>query len=305
MRNKRVGTISMAIVLIGFGVLLFLAQINQLSAVELAMKLWPIVLILLGGEILWFSYKGKNEDGDIKIRYDIFSVFIVMIILFANISIYGLLEFGLMDSLKSEITSTTFNYDLPLEEYMVDSSIEKIVINASGYSGVNIRTDKGDKVITSGSVNIRSNSEENAVNQLDENIININKSGNTMYLTVKDRMNHDYNIRDLNLIIPDDKAIEINGGNNLHLIMDSVNKDVLIDNVNGINLRVGKNSNAKIETISDYEQGYEQGLKGNVKWNTTQIGDELNPRYKGELIYGDGSNSLNIINSYDITVNEI
>lgn len=305
MRNKRVGTISMAIVLIGFGVLLFLAQINQLSAVELAMKLWPIVLILLGGEILWFSYKGKNEDGDIKIRYDIFSVFIVMIILFANISIYGLLEFGLMDSLKSEITSTTFNYDLPLEEYMVDSSIEKIVINASGYSGVNIRTDKGDKVITSGSVNIRSNSEENAVNQLDENIININKSGNTMYLTVKDRMNHDYNIRDLNLIIPDDKAIEINGGNNLHLIMDSVNKDVLIDNVNGINLRVGKNSNAKIETISDYEQGYEQGLKGNVKWNTTQIGDELNPRYKGELIYGDGSNSLNIINSYNITVDEI
>ena len=305
MRNKRVGTISMAIVLIGFGVLLFLAQINQLSAVELAMKLWPIVLILLGGEILWFSYKGKNEDGDIKIRYDIFSVFIVMIILFANISIYGLLEFGLMDSLKSEITSTTFNYDLPLEEYMVDSSIEKIVINASGYSGVNIRTDKGDKVITSGSVNIRSNSEENAVNQLDENIININKSGNTMYLTVKDRMNHDYNIRDLNLIIPDDKAIEINGGNNLHLIMDSVNKDVLIDNVNGINLRVGKNSNAKIETISDYEQGYEQGLKGNVKWNTTQIGDELSPRYKGELIYGDGSNSLNIINSYNIIVDEI
>lgn len=301
MRSKRVGTISMAIVLIGFGVLLFLAQINQLSAVELAMKLWPSVLILLGGEILWFSYKGKNEDGDIKIRYDLFSVFIVMIILFVNIGIYGLLEFGLMDSLKAEISSTTFNYELPLEEYIVDSSIEKIVINSTGYQGVKIRTGKDDKVITSGFVNIRSNSEENAANQLDENIISINKSGNTMYLTVKDRMNYDYNIQDLNIIIPDNKEIEINGGNDLYLIMDTFNKDVLIDKVNGINLRIGKGSNAKIETIFNDEQE----LSGNVKWNTTQIGDELNPRYKGELIYGDGSNSLNIINSYNITVDEI
>lgn len=301
MRSKRVGTISMAIVLIGFGVLLFLAQINQSSAVELAMKLWPSVLILLGGEILWFSYKGKNEDGDIKIRYDVFSVFIVMIILFVNIGIYGLLEFGLMDSLKAEIGSTTFNYELPLEEHVVDSSIEKIVINATGYQGFKIRTGKDDKVITSGFVNIRSNSEENAANQLDENIISINKSGNTMYLTVKDRMNYDYNIQDLNIIIPDNKEIEINGGNDLHLIMDTFNKDVLIDKVHGINLRIGKGSNVKIETIFNEEQE----LSGNVKWNTTQIGDELNPRYKGELIYGDGSNSLNIINSYDITVNEI
>lgn len=305
MKNKRIGTISMAIFLIGFGVLLFIAQINQVSAIELAMKLWPSILILLGGEILWFSYKSKSEDGDIKIRYDIFSVFIVMIILFVNIGIYGILELGLMDSLKAEISSTTFNYELPLEEYIVDSSIEKIVIDGSGYSSLNIRTGKDEKVVASGFVNIRSNSEENAENQLQNNILSMNKSGNTMYLTVKGSMNYDYNVQDLNIIIPDNKEIEINGGSDIDLIMDSINKDVLIDNVHGVNLRVGKNSNAKIETISDYEEGYEQGLEGNVKWNTTQIGDEFNPRYKNELTYGDGSNSLNIINSYDITVNEI
>jgi hypothetical protein len=304
MKNKRVGTISMAIVLIGFGVLLFLAQINQLSAVELAMKLWPMILILLGGEVLWYSFKSKDEE-NVKIRYDVFSVFIVIVILSVNVGIYGLLEFGLIDSLKAEITSTTFNYELPLEEYMIDSSIEKIVINAPRYHGFKIRTGKVDKVITSGSINIRSESEENVANKLEQNIISINKSGNTMYLTVKDWISSNHNIQDLNLIIPDDKEIEVNGGNDLYLIMENINKDVLIDNVHGINLRVGKNSNAKIETISNYEQGHEQELKGNVKWNTTQLGDESNPKYKGELIYGDGTNSLNIINSYDITVNEI
>ena len=302
MKNKRVGTISMAIVLIGFGVLLFISQINGLSAVELAMKLWPSILILLGGEILWFSYKNKGEDENIKIRYDVFSVFIVMIILFVNIGIYGVLELGLMDSLKDEIASEVFSYELPLEEYLVDSSIEKIVINGLGYAGFKIRTNKGDKITASGSIRIKSKSEENLENQIDTNIFTINQSGTTMYLTVKDRINYDYNVQDLNIIIPDDKEIEINGGSDIDLIMDNINKNVLIDNVHGINLRVGKNSNAKIETVSDYEEEYEQG---NVEWNTRQIGNEDRPRYKNELIYGDGSNSVNIINSYNIRVNEI
>jgi len=61
MKNKRVGTISMAIVLIGFGILIFIAQINKLSAVELAIKFWPGILILLGIEILIYSYAGKKR----------------------------------------------------------------------------------------------------------------------------------------------------------------------------------------------------------------------------------------------------
>ncbi len=49
-KKRRVGTISMAIVLIAFGILIFIAQINKVSAVELAIKFWPAVLFLLGGE---------------------------------------------------------------------------------------------------------------------------------------------------------------------------------------------------------------------------------------------------------------
>ncbi len=52
MENKRVGTISMGIVLIGFGILILVAQINKISAVELAVKFWPTILMLIGGEVL-------------------------------------------------------------------------------------------------------------------------------------------------------------------------------------------------------------------------------------------------------------
>lgn len=110
MKNKRVGTISMAIVLIGFGILIFIAQINKLSAVELSIKFWPMILILLGGEILWYSYKTKDEE-NIKIRYDVFSVFIVMLILSINIAIYGFIETGIMDLIKLKVDEEIYYYE--------------------------------------------------------------------------------------------------------------------------------------------------------------------------------------------------
>ena len=173
MKNRRVGTISMAIVLIGFGILIFVAQINKVSAVELAIKFWPGILILLGGEILICSFMTKKENEDFLIRYDIFSIFIVMIILAVNVGIYGLMEFGIMEHIKSEISSQTFNYELPLEEYIVEENIEKIIIDGPRYSDFTIRTNKDNKINASGFINVTADSEENAKKVLDESFINI------------------------------------------------------------------------------------------------------------------------------------
>ena len=110
MKNKRVGTISMAIVLIGFGILILIAQINTISAVELAIKFWPMILILLGGEVLWYSFKSKDEE-DMRIRYDVFSIFIVMVILSVNIGIYGFIETGGMDLIKLKVNEEIHYYE--------------------------------------------------------------------------------------------------------------------------------------------------------------------------------------------------
>ena len=110
MKTKRVGTISMAIVLIGFGILIFIAQINALSAVELSMKFWPMILIVLGGEILWYIYKSKDSE-DIKIKYDILSIFIVMVILSVNMVIYGFIETGIMDLIKIRVNEEIHYYN--------------------------------------------------------------------------------------------------------------------------------------------------------------------------------------------------
>ncbi len=302
MKNRRVGTISMAIVLIGFGILIFIAQINELSAAELAIKFWPSILVLLGGEILWFSFKEKKENEGIIIRYDVFSVFIVMIILFVNILIYGLVETGVMTVIKSRVASQTFNYELPFEEYSVEDGIEKIIIDGPRYSEFTVRTSKSNKITTSGFINITTDNKENAEKLLNENHISINKSGNIMYITFKDKSDYyQYNLRDLNIIIPDNKEVEINGGNDLDLIVDSLDNNLIVDNINRLKIRINEKLNVKVETTANNEEE----LRGNVKWNTTQIGSENFPKYKGELIYGDGNNILKILNCYDIAVDGI
>ncbi|SHF19880.1 hypothetical protein SAMN02745784_03136 [Tissierella praeacuta DSM 18095] len=297
MKTKRVGTLSMAIVLIGFGILIFIAQISQLSAVELAIKFWPSILILLGGEILWFSFKEKKEEEKVVIRYDIFSVFMVMIVLGINICIYSLIETGAMNWIKTKISSETYNYELPFEEYIVDDSIEKIVINGQNYSSLTVRTDKINKIISSGAINITSNSEESAKKILDEDYININKSDNIIYVSFKEN----YNLKNLSITIPDNKKVEVNGGNDLDLILDNISNNFIVDNIRRVKLRVNKESDIKLETIINDEENF----KGNVKWNIVQFGNEESPKYKGELVYANGSNIINILNSHEVEVNEI
>jgi len=297
MKTKRVGTLSMAIVLIGFGILIFIAQINQLSAVELAIKFWPSILILLGGEILWFSFKEKKEEEKVVIRYDIFSVFMVMIVLGINICIYSLIETGAMNWIKTKILSETYNYELPFEEYIVDDSIEKIVINGQNYSSLTVRTDKINKIISSGAINITSISEKNAKKILDEDYININKSDNIIYVSFKEN----YNLKNLSITIPDNKKVEVNGGNDLDLILDSISNNFIVDNIRRVKLRVSKESDIKLETTINDEENF----KGNVKWNIVQLGNGESPKYKGELVYANGSNIINILNSHEVEVNEI
>lgn len=101
LKIKRVGTITFAVSLIALGILIFVSQISSNYTLELALKLWPLTLIMLGGEILWNRYRSKEED--VVIKYDLLSIFLVFIVLFTNLGLYTLLEIGIIDMLKASI----------------------------------------------------------------------------------------------------------------------------------------------------------------------------------------------------------
>jgi hypothetical protein len=303
MKKRRVGTTSMAIVLIAFGVIIFIAQINHISAVNLAIKFWPMILFLLGGEILWYSYRYKEED--INIRYDIFSIFIILVIVFMNLGIYGLIETGLMTKVNRMVLSENYTFSIPYNEIQVDDTIEKIVINQPNYYNLTIRTEENNKLLYSGHVDIAADSEEKAKELLNKEHMIAKKSGNTLYVSFMERpsYNRENYIRpyDTTLIIPKNKKVEITGGNDLQLVLDDIKNDWVIDSINRVKIRLDENIDAKINAFVQYQEI----LKGNVKWSSIEEGTEEKPKVKGELIYKNGSNNINILNCDEVFVDEL
>lgn len=79
MRQHRVGTLSLGITLIFFG-LLFLAKIfiTDLSY-EIVFKLWPAILIFLGSEILISNFRQQSGEG---LLYDKTAIALIVLLSF-------------------------------------------------------------------------------------------------------------------------------------------------------------------------------------------------------------------------------
>lgn len=291
MRIKRVGTISMGIVLIAFGAILFLSQINKFSALNMVMKIWPVILILIGLEVLWYRYASKDEG--IVIKYDLFSIFVVLVILFVNMGIFTINESGLINKLQSMLLSTNYNMDTPINEYITDESINKIIIDDT--NNLVIRATSENKINGVSKMNVYAPSKEEANELASSDNIRYEKSGNTLYVYSSNNVNNSYsysNMRSLEIFLPEDIDVEVMNCYNLDLIFNGFSNKWTFDGIDNINIRLDKISNV---TIKAFVESLDF-LNGNIKWTFNNF---------GEFVNGDGANVINILNSSDITVNEV
>lgn len=291
MKIKRVGTISMGIVLISFGVILFLSQVNKFSALNMVLKIWPLILILMGLEVLWYRYMSKDEG--IVIKYDLFSIFTILIILIVNMGIFTISESGLIDRFQSMVVSSNYDMDKAVNEYIIDESIKKIIINDA--NNLVIRSTKDNKISGISKANVYASSKEEAyeLNSMDN--VKYEKSGNTLYIYFPNNMNNNYsysNTRSLELFLPENIDAEIMNCYNLDLIYSSFNNKWTFDGNSNINIRLEKDSNVDIKAFVECLDI----LNGNIKWEFNNF---------GEYVKGDGANVINILNSNSITVNEV
>lgn len=79
-RTHRVGTVTCGLVLILYGILFLVRLALPVLDFRIIMELWPIVLVMLGVEIL-ISSVGKNQDKQ-KFVYDFPAVLIIIVMLF-------------------------------------------------------------------------------------------------------------------------------------------------------------------------------------------------------------------------------
>lgn len=291
MKNKRVGTISMAIVLIALGVLIFMSQINKVSTLDLAFKLWPLILILLGLEILYYRFIYKDEA---IIKYDILSIFIVFAILITNLGLFALTETGLLSKISSYALTENYHLDMNINEYMIGPRIKKIIIDEST-DMISIRTTDNNSITGSGKVNISATSREEAFEYKDEQLFQFTEVGDTIYISLLDNRSypigylHPY---DINLNLPKDIDVEVRNCNSVDLVYDNFNNNFILDNVNNVDIRLNSENDLKINAYVDSEDR----LSGNVEWKFDKF---------GEYVKGNGNKLIKILNSNNVTVDEI
>src|SRR5690625_3502190 len=111
MRTWRVGSFSMGALLIFLGILLVLSQQLGMKASTIFLAWWPIILIVLGIEILIYIYFVKKENSFIK--YDFLSIIFVSFIGMIAIAMTILMSTGLFDKVHAWTNLERTVGDLP------------------------------------------------------------------------------------------------------------------------------------------------------------------------------------------------
>ena len=88
LKGRRVGTLTAGIILVIFGLMFLLRLVTSNINICLIASLWPVILVLLGIEIILAYIINKEE----KIQYDFGAIILVIILIFFAMGM-GVAEF--------------------------------------------------------------------------------------------------------------------------------------------------------------------------------------------------------------------
>lgn len=273
MRQWRVGTFSMGLLLLFGGIGLLYAQFNGLTVANIAFKWWPLIFVALGIEVLLQYYFKKTDDN--KIKYDIFSIFIILLIVAAGLGIQAASEVGLVKYAQEMINSQNYSLQSPATQIAVNNNIQKVVIeaNADVYPLLKIRTAPANSILYYSAVRLRAQSQEEAQHYLQQNSQLIsNQAGDTLYINLNLSPNHNrFNECIYTMVLPEKLAVEIDRRNtSLQINADKINSDWIIQGSGSTEINLPAQSDLMVTAlISDVS-----ALKGNLSW-TRPGGDPL------------------------------
>ncbi|GAA0382899.1 LiaF transmembrane domain-containing protein [Bacillus horti] len=191
MKSKyRVGSFSAGLLFVALGLFLLLNQWMNISFSSLLFTWWPLLLILLGVEILVYLKKLKNDE-ESRIGYDIISIIIIVMFTFASLFIYSIKETGLLQYLQEEVLSDGYHISLSPETISDLTDVDYIIITGQARH-VNVAYKENN----TGQVSVRSDwrhvtgqNYEDAQQKVDQ-LIQMRKEDSSLYISLHELSNH-------------------------------------------------------------------------------------------------------------------
>ncbi|MEK5038333.1 hypothetical protein [Sporosarcina sp. FSL K6-3457] len=303
MRKWRVGTVSMGLSLVLLGVFLFLTQIKGAKMFEPFLVWWPIILIVLGIEIILYLFLSKQENPVVK--YDFISILFVGLLGTIGIGFTVLTSTGLLTELQTLVVAEDTSFNLPSIEEKLPDNITRIVLETSDHE-VEIEGSDVNQLAIFGTYRAQVNPKSKPLIVDKDNYTLTKIVGDTMYVTIKATPRHSgpfstYMTVEPTIIVPNSVRLEVRGKRNtVALYPGSLANHWIVDGPSYVTMHVGKNNDVLLSATSRNNL-----QNGNVTWDSIETAkqgedDKLN---KGTLKIGNGTYHLDILNSELVSVN--
>jgi hypothetical protein len=284
------------------------AQFRQVAILDMLLTWWPLILVLIGGEILIHVYAAKEPEP--KIKYDAFSIFIIMVIVFFSIGVYSLTATGVLERVTWMVESSIIPVEVPDDRIVIDEGIERLVVSAPR-GKLNIKKSSNPEVVIFGEAFVNAADRDEAKSLVEQNRVVTHREGDTLFVQfLSNTWSGDFkpSIREIRhtILLPSDRNVEISGPNYFNLDIDgeALGNDWLIKGNGVLNITAVKESDLAI-SAQVKSPGH---LGGNVNWETDETALSMNGGsvLKGQLKWGEGNNKVNIIiDGGELAVNEI
>ncbi|MEH7176782.1 LiaF transmembrane domain-containing protein [Neobacillus vireti] len=301
MRTWRVGTFSMGASLVFLGIFLFLSRFMGFDLVHVMTSWWPVLLIVLGIEILLYLFLSRQEKPILK--YDFVSILFVGVLGMVGIMFATLSATGIMGKVEEAVAREERSFELPNFSYQMDDSIKRVVLRTTGYQTTIEATDEKE-VSMFGTYRIQTANKDGLLKSADEYVY-ANKKGDTLYVNVKtlpNEMGPFYSQQEIasTILIPKGVQLEVIGnGNDITLNPRSLENNWSLDGASSINVKVAEDSHLNITADGVGDVNGRDGA-----WQLTET-DTPNEGIKRNAVFqsGEGKYNITITNTHYVSVN--
>lgn len=294
MRQWRVGTVSMGLVLIGTGISLFYAKINNKAAIDAVVQWWPLVLVLLGLEVLILSWCRKDNNSQVK--YDLFSIFIILLLVFCSLGLYSLESIGVTGNITNYLTSHDYHIRTSTNEIAINPEAKKLIITAPSCE-LKIQICETTKISSYSYALARADSQEAAKNLADEGTELIsNTSGTTQFIGFQLPAAENVQTTEYTIIIPKNIDVELHNEHSVQIYTYELDNNWKIVSRGNLEIFIPRQADLIIEALVDESNT----LGGSVKWEKTETTEETddsgyNTKRTAQVKLGDEKRSMDIV----------
>ncbi|MGJ7912419.1 hypothetical protein [Neobacillus sp. LXY-1] len=303
MRTWRVGTFSMGGALVLLGLFLFLSRFFGFDLIQAMAAWWPVLLIVLGIEILLYLFLSRQEKPILK--YDFLSIIFVGLIGMVGIAFAVLNTTGLTGKIEEVMVREERSFELPDFTYQVNAGIKRVVVRTTGYD-MTIESSPENAVSMFGTYRVQTADNTKLIKRPDD-YISANQKGDTLYINVKSLPNEvaPFNQQGevaATVLVPNNIKVEVIGSDNtLRLKPRTLTSNWNIESAASIVLDTSESKDLQVAAVGVQEVTGKDG-----EWKVTEkpATGEGEPSLKSAIFQsGEGKYKINIANAYQVSLN--